>query len=273
MAIAASMRVVQLGEGTPSVAVVGAVHGDEPCGARAIERLVEDDPKVERPVKLIVANEEALAAGVRYLDADLNRAFGEDVRAGFHEYELATRLAAELEGCIGLSIHSTKSTPKPFAIANARHDLAPRVCPFLSVTALVQLEQDEGRIFAADADLIELEAGYQGSDDAAENAYRIAREFLTATGVLAGETMARELPRFALGDAIPKPPGERYRVLAENFERVAAGEAFAEVDGEPIVADEPFYPVLLSADGYADIFGYRAEAIEPLPTPDLETPR
>ncbi|MDZ7702095.1 MAG: succinylglutamate desuccinylase/aspartoacylase family protein [Halobacteriales archaeon] len=201
------MRVVELGEGEPEVAVVGAVHGDEPCGARAVERLIDDAPTVERPVKLIVANEEALAAGVRYLDDDLNRAFGEDVTAGSHEYELAPRLAAELEGCIGLSIHSTRSTDKPFAIANTRHDLAPRICPFLSVTAVVEITQDEGRIFAADADLIELESGLQGSDDAAENAYRIAREFLTAVGVLAGETMARELPRFELGEPHPEAAG------------------------------------------------------------------
>lgn len=267
------MRVVELGEGEPEVAVVGAVHGDEPCGARAVERLIDDAPRVERPVKLIVANEEALAAGVRYLDDDLNRAFGADVREDSHEYALAPRLAAELEGCIGLSIHSTRSTDKPFAIANTRHDLAPRICPYLSVTAVVQITQDEGRIFAADADLIELEAGLQGSDDATENAYRIAREFLTAVGVLSGETLARELPRFELGDAIPKPPGDRYRVLVENFERVEAGEAFAEVDGEPLVAESAFYPVLLSADGYADVFGYRAEAIEPLPAPEAETPR
>jgi len=34
------MHVETLGEGTPSVAIVGAIHGDEPCGARAIERFL-----------------------------------------------------------------------------------------------------------------------------------------------------------------------------------------------------------------------------------------
>lgn len=267
------MRVVQLGEGTPSVAVIGAVHGDEPCGARAVERLVEDDPAVDRPVKLIVANEAALAAGVRYLDADLNRAFADDLPASAHEYDLAPQLAAELEGCVGLSIHSTQSTEKPFAIVNPANDRTTAICPYLSVTALVQLAVDEGRLFAVDAELIELEAGLQGSDEAVENAYRIAREFLTATGVLPGETLAQELPRFELVAPIEKPPGERYKVLVENFERVAVGEAFAEVDGEPVVAASSFYPVLLSANGYVDIFGYRAERLDPLPVPEAETPR
>lgn len=267
------MRVVQLGAGTPEVAIVAAVHGDEPCGVRAIERLIEDDPPVQRPVKLIVANEAALDAGVRYLDTDLNRAFGDGVPAGAHEYDLAPRLAAELEGCVALSIHSTQSSDDPFALVNTTHERAAAVCPYLSVAALVEIDMEEGRLFAVDADLVELEAGRQGSDAAAENAYRIAREFLTATGVLAGETLARELPRFRLEAPIEKPPGDRYRVMAENFERVAAGEAFAEVDGESVVAETAFYPVLLSANGYRDLFGYRAQALEPLSVPEAETPR
>lgn len=267
------MRVVQLGEGDPEVAIVGAVHGDEPCGPRAIERLVEDDPAVEQPVKLVVANEAALDAGVRYVDWDLNRAFREGVSEEAHEYELAPRLAAELEGCLVLSIHSTQSSEEPFAMVNDAHDRAAAVCPFLSVAAMVQMDVGEGRLFAIDAELVELEAGLQGSEAATENAYRIAREFLTATGVLHGPTMSRELPRFELGEPIDKPAGERYRVLVENFELVEAGQPFAEVDGEPVTATEAFYPVLLSANGYADIFGYRAERLEPLSAPEAETPR
>jgi len=260
------MRVVQLGAGTPSVAVVGAVHGDEPCGARAVERLVADDPAVERPVKLIVANEAALSAGVRFLDADLNRAFGEDASAG-HEQALAPRLADELAGCVVLSIHSTQSTDEPFALVDGDHDRATAICPFLSVAALVETAVGEGRLFAIDAELVEVEAGQQGTADAAENAYRIAREFLAATGVLPGPSRPRELPRFRLESAIPKPPGSRYRVLADNFEPVAAGETFATVDGEPVVAETRFHPVLLSPEGYADVFGYRATPLEPLPAP------
>jgi predicted deacylase len=264
------MRVEQLGEGEPSVAVVGAVHGDEPCGARAIERLLADAPRVEAPVKLIIANEEALSRGVRYLDADLNRAFGEEQGTGAHEYELANRLAEELEGCVGLSLHSTRSTAEPFAIINAAHDRARELCPYLSIPALVELTHNDGRIFAVDAELIELEAGRQGTEQAAENAHRMAREFLTAAGVLAGTPTVREVPRFELGAAIPKPPGDYYRAVARNFEEVPAGEPFAEVDGEPLTAEGAFYPVLLSDDGYADIFGYRATAIDPLVPPEGE---
>lgn len=267
------MRVVQVGEGDPEVAVVGAVHGDEPSGARAVERLIDDEMAVERPVLLVVANEEALMAGRRYLDADLNRAFGDDVPEEAHEHALSRELAEALEGCLVLSLHATRSTEKPFVLVNRSMDRASAICPYLSVAALVQIDADEGRLFAIDAELVELEAGLQGTEEAAENAYRIAREFLTAAGVLPGETLERELPLFRLGDPLPKPPTGPYRVLGENFELVQAGEAYAEANGERLVAEEPFYPVLLSADGYADIFGYRAERLETLAASGSEAPR
>ncbi|MFW5917519.1 MAG: succinylglutamate desuccinylase, partial [Halorubrum sp.] len=93
------MDVYELGEGEPEVAVVGAIHGDEPCGARAVRRLLDADPDVERAVRLIVANEAALDAGVRYLDTDLNRAFPGDLGSDAHEDRLAVDLLDAVEGC------------------------------------------------------------------------------------------------------------------------------------------------------------------------------
>lgn len=256
------MRVYQLGEGTPQVAVVGGVHGDEPCGARAVERIVSDDPPVERPVRLVVANERALERDVRYVDRDLNRAFGDDVASDAHEYGLASELAEELTGCTVLSIHSTQSYPEPFGIVNGFDGPVRDVAPRLSVEALVDVDAEEGRLFAVEAtDLIEVEAGLQGTDRAAENAYRLAREFLTATGALPGRTVSREVPVFRIGERVEKPAAERYEVFAENFDRVTAGDPFAAVDGEPLVAEEPFVPVLMSARGYEDIFGYAGDRV------------
>jgi predicted deacylase len=266
-----SMRVYQLGDGTPEVAVVGGVHGDEPCGARAVERLVDDAPPVERPVRLIVANEAALERGERYVDADLNRSFGDDVPPDAHEYELAADLADALADCTALSIHSTQSHPDPFGIVNGLDGPVAEVAPRLSVAALVDADDDEGRLFALEAtDLIEVEAGRQGTDAATENAYRLAREFLTATGVLPGRTASREVPVYRLDDRIEKPRAERYEVFVDNFVRVDAGEPFAAVDGERLVAEDPFVPVLLSARGYDDIFGYAGDRIGTLQPEGLD---
>jgi predicted deacylase len=267
------MRIYELGDGTPEVAVVGSIHGDEPCGAVAIERLVAEDPAVRRPVKLIVANEEALDAGVRFVDEDLNRAFPGDPDADAHERRLAVHLARELRGCTTLSLHSTQSFAEPFALVDRVDAVTQSICPQLPVSVVVETDRfTDGRLIEH-PHTVEVECGLQGTDEAAENAYDLVRAFLDATDVLdaaddrlPGATRATtseddEVTVYRLLDPIPKTPTGEHEVFADNFEPVEAGDRFAATDGDPLVADRLFYPVLLSAYGYEEIFGYVAERV------------
>jgi succinylglutamate desuccinylase len=260
------MRIEQLGEGTPEIAVVAAIHGDEPCGVRAIERLLASSPAVERPVKLILANEEALERSVRYVEEDLNRAFPGDPDADTHERRLAAALARELRDCTTLSLHSTQSYAEPFALVDTVDAVARSVCPYLPVSVLVETEaESDGRLIEY-PHVLEVECGLQGSEEAADNAVDLVRGFLEATGALRDDEPVAghdrdEVEVFSLVRPVPKNGGERFEVFAENFERVAAGERFAAVDGRDLVADDPFYPVLMSAYGYENVFGYRGERI------------
>jgi succinylglutamate desuccinylase len=225
------MDVYELGEGEPEVAVVGAIHGDEPCGARAVRRLLDSDPDVERPVRLIVAN--------------------------------------EITECTTLAIHSTQSSAEPFAVIDSMDEVARGVAPHLPVDVVIQTDAfTEGRLIEHPHTL-EVEAGLQGSDAAADNAYWLTRAFLAATGALpapgaddAVDAGGRDgVEVFRLRDRIPKPNAETYEVFARNFERVEVGEAFAAAGDEQLRADEPFYPVLLSPYGYRDQFGYVADRV------------
>ncbi|UPV74663.1 succinylglutamate desuccinylase/aspartoacylase family protein [Halorussus limi] len=260
------MRIEQLGEGTPEIAVVAAIHGDEPCGVRAIERLLATSPAVERPVKFVIANEEALDRGVRYVEEDLNRAFPGDPDADTHEGRLAAALAQEVRDCTTLSLHSTQSYAEPFALVDTVDAVARSICPYLPVSVLVETEvESDGRLIEY-PHVLEVECGLQGSDEAADNAVDLVYGFLEATGALPDDEPVAgydrgEVEVFRLGRPVPKDGGDRFEVFAENFERVAAGERFAAVDGRELVADEPFYPVLMSAYGYENVFGYRGERI------------
>lgn len=254
------MRIERLGDGPPEVAIVAGIHGDEPCGVAAVERLLSADLAVRRPVALVVANEPALEAGERYLEADLNRSFPGDPDGDADEERLAAELTAVLDGCETLAIHSTRSTADPFAVVAELDEWSRRIVPALSAVALVETGATvEGRLFAAVDRLIEVEAGHQGSAGAAENAYRLVLDFLVATGVLPGTPVRRELPVYRIRDRIEKAPADSYEVFADNFRLVPAGDTYASVDGQPLTAEEPFYPVLLSADGYESLFGYTAE--------------
>ncbi|WP_225334485.1 succinylglutamate desuccinylase/aspartoacylase domain-containing protein [Halomicrobium urmianum] len=258
------MRIETLGEGDPEVAVVGGIHGDEPAGVHAVETLLAERPPVERPVALVVANEAAGEAGERYLDADLNRSFPGSRDADAHEERLAAELAEAVGDCTTLALHTTQSYEDMFAIVDEIDDLARSACPRLSVDAVVEAGADyEGRIFASVPDAIEVECGYQGSEAAKDNAVQVAREFLRAVDALPGEAERKrdELPVFGLGGPVTKQSADVYEVYATNFEEVAAGEAFAAADGDPIEADESFHPVLMSPEGYEDVFGYTAERV------------
>jgi len=262
------VRVEQLGTGEPSVAVVGGIHGDEPCGPHAVDAILDDPPAVDQPVKFVVANEEAIERGVRYVDEDLNRAFPGDPDAETHEGRLAARLDAELGGCRTLALHSTQSYERMFALVDLVGAFERQVCPRLSIDAVVEThEQNEGRIFSSVPSAIEVECGYQRSEQAAANAVTVTEQFLAATDVLTEPPMRepQEVPVFHLGKPIPKRKADAYEVFATNFEEVTVGEAFAAMDGESLVADESFHPVLLSPEGYSDIFGYMATLSGKLP--------
>lgn len=259
------MIVEQLGEGAPEIAVVGGIHGDEPCGVHAVETLLDEAPAVDRPVKFVIANERAVEQGVRYTETDLNRAFPGDPAASEYERRLAAALLDELAGCQVLALHSTQSTRTPFAIGGEIGPLIERIGPRLSIEAVVEAGCIETAL-GAHIDAIEVECGLQGTAQAAETAVGLVREFLRATGALAGplDMSERSRPIFRLGPPLLKPPATEYTVCVPNFEEVAAGETYATCDEMALVAEESFYPVLLSSDGYEHQFGYTADLIDRL---------
>ncbi|WP_251343089.1 succinylglutamate desuccinylase/aspartoacylase domain-containing protein [Haloplanus halophilus] len=261
------MRIREFGD-DPDVAVVAAVHGDEPCGSRAVEAILDDPPAFERPVKFVVANERALQRGVRYLDDDLNRAFPGDSAAESHERRLADRLLAELDGCTTLALHSTQSYADPFALVDAVDPETAALCAHLPVDAVVETAAYAGGRLIDYPGTVEVECGLQWSEAAAENARRLIDAFLVATDVLPASSGIDpdpdpdlDVPIFRLTGRVPKAPAQEHEVFVENFERVPAGVPFASADGDDHVADEPFYPILMSAEGYESVFGYAGERV------------
>jgi len=164
------MRLVERGSGRPRVAVIGGIHGDEPSGERIVDRLVDevDDAVVHGTLQLLVANEPALAAGERYTETDLNRAFPGDEDAPEYERALATRVAAVLEGADAiLALHASRSPPPPFAIHSGLTLSVRRTVTALPVEYVLDARNLEGTTL--DSTLphtVSLETGEQGSEDA-----------------------------------------------------------------------------------------------------------
>lgn len=253
-----SPAVSVLGPGEPEVAVVGGVHGDEPSGIRAVRRVLEAGPNLERAVKFVVANPQAAVAHRRYLDADMNRVFPGDPGAAARERRLAAKLLAEVEGCTVLSMHSTHSCPDPIALASEEYPRAQEVASRLPLDYVVNEEPAVEGAFTSSAPVVTVEVGRQLTEAATENARDVVRAFLQLTDALPGDPPSSPEPDYyTMVEAVEKPPAEEYDLLVENFERCEAGTTYARAGSDELVADEAFVPILMSETGYDDIFGYR----------------
>jgi hypothetical protein len=256
------MQTIERGSaGSARVAIVGGIHGDEPAGERIVRRLADDLDEGgtgSGSVRLIVANERALAAGTRYTDADLNRVFPGDPDSDEYERALAPRLAAELEGMDAvLALHSSHSAPPPFAIFSDPTESVRR-----SVTGMpVEYVVDSSRLRSTTLDsvvphTVSLEVGRQGSEEAVEFGYEACLAFLRAHGALDDEPPTFTETTVVAGDEeVPKGDGEPHVHFA-NFEEIPRGAVFAEDDVYTHrVEEDGVVPILASERGYEEIFG------------------
>ncbi|MGQ3329631.1 MULTISPECIES: succinylglutamate desuccinylase/aspartoacylase domain-containing protein [Halorubrum] len=261
--------------GSARVAIVGGIHGDEPAGERIVRRLADaldapEDGAGDGIVRLIVANEPALAAETRYTDTDLNRAFPGDADSDEYERALAPRLAAELEGMDAvLALHTSHSAPPPFAIYS---DLTPSVRR--SVTAMpVDYVVDAGGLRGTTLDstvpnTVSIEVGRQGSETAVEFGYEACLAFLRAHGAVDDEPPTFSETTVVAGDKeVPKGSGEP-TVHFANFEEIPVGAVFAEDDVYTHrVEEEGVVPILASEEGYEEIFGIYGRVMGTLEPP------
>lgn len=267
------LDVTLCGPGEPEVAVVGGIHGNETGGVRAVRRLRKADLDFKKGVAFVLANPAAIDASERYLDSDLNRDFPGDP-AGDREEQLAAQLCEYIEDLTTLSLHGTHSKPTPFALIHRSQPQEFNLAAKLPIPHIVDhwgVNEDTITVCGL---TVEIEVGAQGSEEATLAAEHHARAFLRRVDALPGEPPTADPDYFHMAEPIPKPPGTEYEVHVENFEHVPAGTAYATVDGQDQIAEDPFYPILMSADGYPDIFGYKgnkiADSLEGLPSTLLD---
>jgi hypothetical protein len=118
----------------PTLVVLGGLHGNEPSGVLAIERVMaelhERKPPLRGRVVALRGNRRALAQGVRFVDRDLNRSWDHDSVARVlggsldstedHEQRelllaFAPLLDAATRPIMFLDLHSTSGPAVPFA--------------------------------------------------------------------------------------------------------------------------------------------------------------
>lgn len=250
------------GDGEPEIAVVGSIHGDEPEGAKAIERVLAEELHHKKAVKYIVANPPALERGVRYIDADMNRVCPGDSESDDLERRLAARVCEETGGYTKLALHTTRSHPEPFALFSRYDSEVFELASKLPVDHIVDESALSGGSYTNCGSVVSVECGCQGTDAAVDTAEEVVKAFLDVTdAVETGYEPDADPDYFAIKDSVPKDAHKTYQLLVDNFTEVLEGETYAKADGKPVVAEKTFYPILMSEDGYVDVLGYRGKKV------------
>lgn len=247
------MKVYKRGDGEPDVTIVGSLHGDEPTGKKAIKRFLNEEHQFTGAAKFIIANEEALEQDVRFIDSDLNRSFPGDSESEDHEERLAAKIMEEINTEKVLDLHTTHSFPLPFATFTHLNDQTVEMIHGTGVTQAVHFPDENGTLNEHFEGVV-VETGFQGTQMAFHNAVGVITNFLASQDIIDEDYGESDPEIYSYSETVE---GD-WEFTGRNFTLIQEGEVYARRKGEKLVAEEDFYPVLMSTEGYDGMLGFKA---------------
>lgn len=290
------MRIEYYGDGEPEIAVIGIVHGNEPCGRAALDHveMLARTGRLDGCVAAIYANEIAAERNERTAkwnepddlrdgegpDGDLNRAYDDEAAtptAELYERRLASVIEYVTESIPVYDFHSTSAdVGDPFAIFST-HETPPETAEQLrrrvgatGVRRAVDFQLQDGSGIQG-IDSVEIEHVPKGSKQAAEQAVETVERVLTAHGLFDGaEPPQRDTTVYEAREKIdeasefvqfdPEPVSIEscdWEVLAADFERADVGDTLVHsVDEEVVVTAAEPFTPVLLSGDYETYFGY-----------------
>jgi succinylglutamate desuccinylase len=254
----------------PYIGVCGSIHGNEPCGALAVQRLAGDfESRALAPAKgtlfLIHVNPAATSLGRRHTPEgeDLNRlwdfAFVDSLRQQAWGYEHHRVL--ELKGLLGdldicLDLHSAKTETPAFGVSNGEREIE-EVAKHIGISYLVQSwygladKVVIGFLKLAGIPALSVECGAHSDPELASKAYRIAMSFLCATGAIEDcrESNSTEVQTVHVVETITKPSDEfRFAAPWTGFQQLEPGTLVGRDRVTEIRVSKACYAVLPNED-------------------------
>lgn len=252
----------------PTLTVLGAVHGNERCGAEAIGHLIADIEKHVVTLKrgtlqlVPIVNPRAYKEGVRYVERNLNRYLYPKDEKKHYEDHLDPILCGVLDKTDALlDLHSYTSQGGPFIFLGPPHKKEIEYARSLGIPDFVygwadafgtrdNLESQGTTEYARTkgALAITLECGNHHNADAADVGYRAIKRALAHFGMLDAQSgqqaqakqrwvKMRTVYRREAGATLAKP--------WKHFDPVAKGEPMAKLaNGEILKAPEDGFIIL-----------------------------
>jgi len=234
----------------PTMLVVGAIHGNEPAGLKAIERVLAwlraENPRFRGRLIGLVGNLSALARGERFITEDLNRIWSENRIAGLRDSKAAptsadaeqqAELLAELDAVLEppgdpvtfLDLHTSSARGEPFVcigdtLANRRFAMRFPVPVILGLE-----EQIDGALLEYVNNLGHVTVGVEaGQHDHPESVDR-HEAFILLALIAAGCIDEAEMPQAAaMRELLAGAVGELPQVLEVRYRHaITAADQFA----------------------------------------------
>ena len=244
---------ITIGNGSPKVAVIGCLHGDEVIGARVIAALKK--LKLTRgSITFITAHPEAVAQRKRFIEKDMNRSFP-GKKQGVLEERLAYALRPKLRGFdLVLDVHATNSNFDDLAIVvkfGARERAMLKNIPLKRVALMKESVFGKSSLIHHSSLGISLDYGPDKTGKNAPRAIAHIKTILRNLGMLSGaqkKFLNKEL--YLVSGAYALPPQAKPNPRLKNFVQIKKGDTIASTGKTKLYSDKTFYPLFLGKGRY-----------------------
>jgi len=240
-------------------------HGDELVGKRVADEIRRRYGfLIGRGLDIQIANQRAYSEGKRCIDRDLNRSFP-GIQNGSYEEARAFELVPIISSYeVVVDIHSTESGAGDIIIVTKLDDrtrlilesLAPRYVLFMNI------KPDNALISCAQVG-IALEMGSDKDVDTYHKSLKGVECLLAFLGYIPEKpSFGFSTEYYEVFSQVLKPAGAQLQSHVKNFNIVKTDEVFAvDKNGDPIKAEQDFYPVIFGNSNYETIFGFASRKL------------
>ena len=244
------MKIQKFGLGKSLFNIIVGVHGDEKSPVDGFSLLEEylQDKEIKKSFSLIIANEDALVAGKRFIEKDLNRNFPGNEN-GSLEARLAIRLYTEIMGAeFNFDFHSTYiKLKKPYGIVSIYSEKLRKVMAITGVENYI-FDNSESLIkFAPNSFAIEV--GYELDPNSSISAFEIMKNILVYFEVIDGaeKLKSHETAIYLIYHFVLKNMFLSLSSKLGDFKRIEKGDMIGVLkNNETMTASEGFYAILVN---------------------------
>ena len=254
------------------ILIVGSTHGHERIGLLVIAAL-KKLPITADNVEFIVGNPMASEKGIPFLENDLNRIFPGKEHGTYEEmraFELSKKIAAV---DVVIDIHSTKTTDlgdQSMIIVTKYDERTRAILDLIRPPKILCMKYKSENALISKAKIgIAFEYGKDDSAAVLQAILHDVAKILCHLGVLQVNPYNNPRTTHASGiyeayDVLKKDftGGYTLNKVVSNFVPIATGSIICTTnDGENVIANEDFYPILFGNNRYTEILGFKGRRL------------